>query len=112
MVALTADQEERKKILVGINLYGNDYIESEQEGGPIVGHQYLEILSTQKPDIMWESLHCEHTLSYTDNNGKDHTVYYPTLRSIRERLDLAAELGCGVSMWEIGQGLDYFYDLF
>ncbi|RKO90479.1 glycoside hydrolase superfamily, partial [Blyttiomyces helicus] len=103
---LAPGKEGRAKILLGINLYGFDYGGSGG-GSPIVGNQYLELLKKHSPKFTWEDDEAEHVFSYSHSDG-EHTVWYPSLKSLEERLALGEELGTGISLWEIGQGLDYF----
>lgn len=101
----------KSKILLGLNFYGNSY--TVNGGGPIVGTEYIEILKNAKNNQV---------LTYNNNTAENYIeirslqgskkIFYPTLYSIQKRLELAEEYGVGVAIWEIGQGLDYFYDLF
>ncbi|XP_024020949.1 chitinase domain-containing protein 1 [Morus notabilis] len=100
------------KIFLGINFYGNDFILAEGGGGgAITGSDYLSLLEKHKPRLQWEQNSAEHLFFYSDDKHINHAVFYPSLMSISTRLEEARKWGCGISIWEIGQGLDYFFDL-
>jgi len=103
----------REKILLGLNFYGYDY--TTEGGGPILGRDFIKVLNgnvSKKPSkLKWDSTSKEHFIELKYGNSR-HTIFYPSLMSIQTRLLLAKELSLGgVAIWEIGQGLDYFYDL-
>lgn len=99
----------RGKILMGLNMYGNDY--TPDGGGPITYGQYLELVRHVKKHLTFDERDIENFFEIKTETGR-HIVFYPTLYSINERIKLAKELGTGISIWELGQGLNYFYDLF
>ncbi|KAL1198103.1 hypothetical protein V5N11_001190 [Cardamine amara subsp. amara] len=110
------DSNLARKVLLGINFYGNDFAISGDSGGggggAITGRDYLALLQKHKPTINWDKESGEHLFMYRDNKKMKHAVFYPTLMSILLRLENARLWGIGISIWEIGQGLDYFFDLF
>lgn len=83
-------------------------------GGPIVGAEYVSIITQHKPQITWDDASQEHYLEYREGElkqKKNRRVYYPSLKSLAARIKEAEAWGVGISIWEIGQGLDYFFDL-
>ncbi|KAK4538901.1 hypothetical protein RGQ29_032218, partial [Quercus rubra] len=100
------------KIFLGINFYGNDFVlAGGLGGGAITGRDYLSLLEKHRPLLQWEKNSGEHLFFYSNDDNIKHAVFYPSLLSIYMRLEEARSWGCGISIWEIGQGLDYFFDL-
>ncbi|CAH0517330.1 unnamed protein product [Peronospora belbahrii] len=98
---------ERQRILMGLPFYGFDNSEV------LTGSTYIQLLKDNNIDrIRWETIAHECRLMHTRaETGSFRLVFYPCLQFLQDRLQLYKEYGVGVAIWELGQGLDYFYDL-
>jgi chitinase domain-containing protein 1 len=108
---LAPSRAHAKKILLGLNFYGNQY---DQAGGhPITGQQYAEQLRLHRDTarVTWDARTQEHSIRYLAAGHNHGSIFYPSLRSVQARLDLARSLGVSICIWEIGQGILPFYDI-
>ncbi|KAF3550741.1 hypothetical protein DY000_02003409 [Brassica cretica] len=97
------DSSLARKVLLGLNFYGNDFAISGGGGGAITGRDYIALLQKHKPTLHWDKESGEHLLMYRDDKNIKHAVFYPSLMSILLRLENARLWGIGISIWEIGQ---------
>ncbi|KAL8162628.1 hypothetical protein V2J09_014117 [Rumex salicifolius] len=86
---------------------------AKQSGGAqaVTGSDYMKLLKQHKPGIVWEKNIAKHYFVYNDDQQRQHAVFYPSLLSISTRLEEARSSGAINSIWEIGQGLDSFFDI-
>ncbi|KAI9264969.1 glycoside hydrolase superfamily [Phascolomyces articulosus] len=106
--ALTND-ENRHQLLIGLNMYAMSYHEMTMPQPmllkDVVGK--FEDWIEDEP-FGWDKEAEEHSVRDMDGS----TIWLPTVKSLRNRIHLAEDYGVGLSLWEVGQGLDYFYNLF
>jgi chitinase domain-containing protein 1 len=121
------------KLFLGLNFYGHRYDriyppppkeQRQYHMKHILGHDYIEFLKQYySTSIIYfdrrahEHITAVYSRPMTDQNQEENSspqiiLFYPSLKSIYDRLELASKLNIGVAIWDGGQGLDYFFDLF
>jgi chitinase domain-containing protein 1 len=112
--ALAALQPEKAtvgKLMATLPWLGWDFQLPSGPGAVVDGDTYRELLNTHRPERFdWHAEAAEHVFSYTKDDAR-HSVYYPSLKGLAERLGVLRNLGVGIALWELGTGLDYFFDL-
>ena len=128
-----AENPNSVKVFLGLNFYGYRYDrilppppenERQYQLKHILGHDYIAFLKQYYTTsiIHFDRRAHEHITIVYDQSGKnrnrqansqpDILIFYPSLKSIYDRLEFAMKLNFGVAIWDGGQGLDYFFDLF
>ncbi|GFR53271.1 hypothetical protein Agub_g16062, partial [Astrephomene gubernaculifera] len=101
----------RPRVLLGANFYGWDFAPSRGGLAAVTVSDLVPLLQKHQPELRWDEGVEEHTFQYQDKEGHVHHVWYPTPRSLEARLQVARDAGVGISVWELGQGLERFFDL-
>ena len=106
------DAAARGKLLLGLPFYGHEF-PAHAPPRAVLAHDVLARLAEHRADAAfhWDVAARERRLHFAAADGSRTTVYYPTLKFLADRLELCQELGVGVGIWELGQGMDYFFDL-
>ncbi|KAL7713042.1 Chitinase domain-containing protein 1 [Entamoeba marina] len=91
---------------IGINFYG--YVHCKGKSPIVVDRKnYHEWLKLSFGMIRWHENEMEHTFI-----AQDCIVVYPTMYSLQKRIEFAINNNYSIGIWELGQGMDYFMDLF
>ncbi|CAN0403194.1 unnamed protein product [Pylaiella littoralis] len=108
----------RSMTLIGLPFYGYD------NGRAITSNDMVSLLTAEQQEqrrggsvrevspifVDWDPLWREHIMSYRrqhdgGRSSTEHVATFPTLAFVQERVDLAQQLGVGVALWELGQGV-------
>lgn len=95
-----------QKILMGQNLYGYDWTLPYQPGTQaraVSPQQAIELAAKYNVAIQYDYTAQAPFFNYTDENGRQHIVWFEDARSIQAKFNLLKELNLrGMSYWKLG----------
>ena len=94
------------KIMMGQNLYGYDWTLPFVQGSiarAVSPQQAIQIAANNNAIIQYDNTAQAPFFHYTDNEGKQHEVWFEDARSIQAKFNLMKELNLrGMSYWKLG----------
>ncbi|KAJ6237145.1 chitinase domain-containing protein 1 family member [Anaeramoeba flamelloides] len=101
-----------KSLMLGLNFYSRDIPHTHVDIKFYSGNLLMSLLKQKKPKLLWEAVSHENYFDYNDSKGIHHRVHFPSPYSLQTRINLAIKKNIGIAIWEIGQGLPCYFDLF
>ncbi|MBP2243356.1 spore germination protein [Cytobacillus eiseniae] len=94
------------KIMMGQNLYGYDWTLPFVQGTTaraVSPQQAIQLAADNQVAIQYDYTAQAPFFNYTDNEGRQHEVWFEDARSIQAKFDLVKELNLrGMSYWKLG----------
>ena len=112
-----------EKIFLGIPNYGYDwtlpYVKGESRADSISNVEAIEIAAANGATIQYDEVSQSPWFRYTDQQGREHEVWFEDVRSIQQKFNLIKEKGLrGAGYWNLMRPfqqnwslLNYMYDL-
>ncbi|MBY6035731.1 LysM peptidoglycan-binding domain-containing protein [Fictibacillus nanhaiensis] len=106
---------DRKKILMGINLYGYDWTLPYKPGGKFAKAlnpvQATQLAGKRQAAIQYSKKDEAPYFSYWDKDKKEHIVWFEDLRSMKAKFDIVDQYGfAGVSFWNLSFAYPVFWN--
>jgi len=92
----------RDRITLGLATYGYDW-SADGQGTTVQWADVQAIAESRGAPQQWDASTSSSWLRYTDEHGREHTVWYEDARSLGVKLDLARSYSVSrVALWRIG----------
>lgn len=107
VLTYAASEMPSRKIMMGQNLYGYDWTLPFVAGGlyakALSPQAAIDLARNRNAAILYDYRAQAPHFNYTDDAGKQHTVWFEDARSIQAKFDLIKELNLrGISYWKLG----------
>lgn len=102
VLRLAVSEVPHDKLLLGVGTYGYDWA-SGQHGQDVQWTDVEVIAQARSSSVIWDATSQSPWFTYSDNQGRQHTIWYENARSLQAKIALAARYQVkGIVIWRLG----------